>query len=624
MFNGVTALLEAIDQKVEAIAEEQERAEVARDDEAIVRVAAATGISPHTTTSSSSSSSSPMSSSGAAMRGMHSAQQQRPPGSPLPPAPGRPRPFTDSPSAADAASSSSPWKDSSSGGGGGSGNVAPTATASPGGTLRSLFTGAETPPVNSLRLKCASLEQAVAGLADELAAAESLLTKQRTAQESAAARVAAAEAAKATWQREAVYYKEAATAARDELGRREAEAGAMGRAAADAQAALESYRASSRRMLEEKEREIAALVGRLANTNTSGAGVGLALGTGTDSTAAAAAADKISRLESRAEEAAADCARLQGLLAAADRDRQQSQQRQHALSSEVDGLRLDVRALAETLEGETAAREEAAEQLRRTRAELHSARTQLETLGGGIRGATASTTTTTAAALGASSSPSEPTAAAAIASLEGALSESQQRGQVLSFQLLERQTAMEASGREAAEWRAMYSALARRVGDEEIAAAAGFGKMANNHKSRTNSGGGGSSISGLSFPKPPHASAGADRHNNSNDSIGGVAVPMLSSGGTAAAASSSTSIGCSDLRRNQAMTELARRGRGGRLVVDLLARIDEAALRAAAHLRQRAVARVAVEAYVCFLQLWVLLIFAVNLAATAAADESGQ
>lgn len=662
MFGGVTALLEKLDQQVEAIATEQERSEAEREEAEEEETRRHFAGSP-----SSASSRAAHDTDGTGGAGYHRQRADFPP---LPPHTMPSRTMGQAaaagggggvfesraphPSSLGSGRGGSRAPSSSAEGGGGSSSrvlsqaplkgvndTAPSAapslsssanaphspSATGGGGLRSLFASAgAAPTVESLKLQCSSLQQSNAALAESLRLAEASLEERQTAVDRLTSECAAADTEKSRWQREAVYYKDVATTSRNQLAQCEGEVRVLRQLQEETRKELDVYKASAKQFMEESEAEVMELKKKLQCRPTGAADTADADESAAANRKRAELEATVSQLRARQLDGEAERRHLQAALAVAEREREQAQLQQQQLEQRVDTLLLDVQALKESLEGELVAQQEMAAQLKQARSELQAAQAELQAAGcipSSQYVRTPQQQQQQEAEDGSSAASPEQQqrqqhaaslAAMTIANLEEALSEAQQRCQVVSLQLMEMQTAQRSSAQEAAEWRGRHNALARRLGDDaDAAAVVGYGGV-----SRLSGGGG-----APSFPRPPGMNA---RQSDSGE----VAVHVLGSGahsrvsGGVAAAAATSGGGAtalwSDLRRESSVHRVLRRGRVGQLAVEVLAKVDDATLQVVQYLRHRAVARVAAEGYICLLQLWVLLVFVSNLAMTAGSE----
>lgn len=434
--------------------------------------------------------------------------------------------------------------------------------------------------LETLKLHFSTLEQEMAMQREELEAVRATLEETEALATSLSEQSRSVLDESVKWQREATYYTDIATNARDQLVRRESEVRVLQLRQEDLEKELAEYKNSSRCLLEEKEREVEKL--RKQQQHDRGGGSVATLSPSATSLTSVEDQQKISELTNQLNKLETQVALDENEKIELRREREIAkrelvqQQAQYAQQVHVvDSLRLELHALQESLEGEVVAHRESRSIIRKLRDDLKVAPPW------DPAGSTSAATASDSATIHAT------TQALELTRLRETLQESQQRHQMLSYQLMERQTTLEARTRDAADWKARYDMLAQRTGDEEIAVAAGYGIL-----SATPPGRNGAAPVSERFGGDPLVDAKTAR------------IPML---GKVAAGS-----GVEELRRTVVIGRLARKGRGGRLLVGALVSLDNAALRVIGVLRGQALVRMVAVLYVIFLQLWVVLLFLAN------------
>ncbi|CAJ1025122.1 hypothetical protein Q4I30_003767 [Leishmania utingensis] len=397
-------------------------------------------------------------------------------------------------------------------------------------------------------------------------------------------RCKALQADKMRLQQEAATHRAQCSAARDALWKAEQDIRASRAAQRAAEQALTVYKETSQRLLDEAQQEV-----RRARDAAAGKSSATEPQQQTD------VSHDAQELHQRLELLKTDHASLNAEVehyrqeaAKATAELQHVQERHRQAQMSIDTLQLEVGAARESLEGEVAAHAETRSALRRLQAQKD------EQIRSGsspfVSGAVAQST-------------GKADSAAEVAQLRSELNELKQRHQILTIQASNRQAALDAAAREAADMKVRYNELAKQVNDVEVEMAAGF---------RTSSlYGDGNGYSAV-FPAPPTASSMRGHRvfglgaGGSGGHSADAGAPRAHSAGTVA-----TTLESSDdaRHRNPAMVRLARQyGIAGRVAVTVVCSIDSTAMQVGRFLTQAGwMWRVTLMCYIGLLQVWVIL-----------------
>lgn len=422
------------------------------------------------------------------------------------------------------------------------------------------------------------------------------------------ARCRALEADKARFQQEAATQRAQCTAARDALWTAEQEARAGRAAQRAAEQALATYKETSQRLLDEAQREVKRVREAAAGSSASASPAAAAAAQAATAEAVHSAQELHQRLELLQADHAAlssevERCRQEAAKAAAELHRVQEAHRH--TQARADALRLDLDAARESLDGEAAAHAEthaALRQLQSQRDELLLHRNQ------GAAGSSPNRHDTSDAALASSSTAAAATgwSDADVAQLQEEVRELRQRYQMVALQASNRQAALDAAAREAADMKMRYNELAKHVRDAEVEVAAGFNAAAIYGAAAPSP----SSMSGFPAP-PPSSTAFAGQRAFASGSGAGRAGPSASTTTAATTSDHGAHAGNSGeaLRRHPAMVRLGRQyGLAGRALVASVCAIDGTAVQLGRLLTHARWAwRVALMGYIGLLQVWVVL-----------------
>lgn len=461
--------------------------------------------------------------------------------------------------------------------------------------------------VDTLKLQYTNLQNELVHRKEKLEETRTRLMECEAARAGLEVRCTKAEESAESWQRQAQLHKEGAATVRDQLQRKENEVHVLQEAQQDLLNELAEYRESSRRLVEAKDKEIDALRAMRQRGGTGTAAGGVDGAGGVSAEQAHELEEQLRALEAKLAGEENELERWKRECAAAKRDVSHAQDERRQLEQQVDSLFLDIRAAQESLQGEVAAHAETKASLRELQSALNDARFGRASNADGAFGASSMRGGAggPSSAGGAMDETSAGLMAAQLAASQDELANLQQRCQQLSFQLMERQTELDASTREVADWKARYDNLARRVGDEEVAAAAGYGNPATAVPLLHYAGLPGTGAAG---------SAGSSGHGvggGGGKGLGGATtrVQFHGKGG----GSGGSAVPATELRRTPAMLQLTRRGKVGRVLVEVLCRVDEVALQLGRLLRIHATLRVCLACYLICLQVWVIVVIWMNL-----------
>lgn len=423
---------------------------------------------------------------------------------------------------------------------------------------------------------------------------------------------------KLKWQMEAATQKTQCSTAREALWKAEQDVRSARAGQRQAEEELEAYRISSKRLLDEALEAAAASSSGAPSLLKANSKATAATATGRDeedgsATVASVNPEYIRNLETELQRHRVDMERCLDDLTKANAQLQRSQDECRQLQGRVEELDVEVKVAKESLEGETIIGEEERAKLRELQGKynalLHSR---------SFSGDTMHPSRINSAASGGATPPFDRSTTDVgglkeqLTHSEMELNELKQRYQLLSSQASNRQIELDSALRDAAEVKARYAELAKRVADEEVELAAGYG-------------GGRSTVLSASCTSLGRGGPAAAhlRHSHAMSAGGPAAaatvfIPVASHERAAEGGPSSQVNPDDALRRHPFMVLLVRQyGVPGRALVSLICLVDAVALRSGWMLvRGHPAWRVFAITYIFLLQLWVVLLFIVNVVIT--------